>query len=391
MYKLSSDIVDIGEYFLNKRTGEAFQLDGKIRAILSKHNFDDDLLLAENKKLHKFLLKNGIIANNIYDEKKDFFHIQWHLLNGCNLRCKHCYDWKETTAPLSLKQMFKVVDDYVYFLKKMDFQGEISLTGGEPTLFKQLLELIEYIKTREVFISLYILSNGVDFPENLIEVLLKYNIGVQISVDGLEQVHDEIRGNGNYAKSIFTLGKLMTAGVKTAVHFVIMKRNKDDILGFIRYMNSLGVSRINFSTLVPIGPGAQEETVSKLELKKCFESIKQIQEEVNTVVIGQRPLWVLLGYEGVCPVGFKTLTLDACGNFMPCRRLPIVIGNTLEDSWFDIWFNSEFLQKMRDRENNIKVCGKCSKADKCGGCRAMAMATTGDPFEHDYYCWYNEE
>lgn len=387
MYKLSSDIVILQDCAFNKRSGEAYILDGNEKSLLSESNLDVKIReLGRTKEINN-LLANGIIVDDSFCEDKEIFHVQWHLLNSCNLKCKHCYDWKENINTLSLGQMYKVVDDFVFFLKKADFNGEISLTGGEPTLFEHLPELIKYIKTRDVHIALFILSNGIFFSETLIELLQKYNVGVQVSLDGLQKTHDAIRGKGTYSKVVATMKHLKDNGINVGIHYVIMKRNISEVEYFVYEMERLGMDRINFSTLIPIGPGASENVATCIEMKACMEKIVELQKKVNISIIGQRPLWAILGYEGVCPVGYRTLTIDAKGDFLPCRRLPIRLGNVLEDSWFDVWFNNEILCKMREREKNLTKCGKCIHLLKCSGCRAMAYAIHGDPFAPDDYCW----
>lgn len=389
MFKLSSDIVIGRDCIFNKRTGEAYLLENSLMRLLEHRDFNE-LEKEENFKLKKQLLKQGIIFDDKFQENKEIFHVQWHILNDCNLRCKHCYDWKEKENVLNFGQLCKVVDDYVFFLKKMGFNGEISLTGGEPTMHQQLFDLIEYIKRKEVYIGLYILTNGINISDEFINIAKNYNIGVQVSLDGSESVHDSIRGKGSYNKTISNITKLLKNGVRVAVHYVIMKKNMTDIEPIIFQLDSIGVKRLNFSTLIPIGPGAQEQTVSSIQLKGCMELIRDLQEKVDISIIGQRPLWAILGYDGVCPIGYRTLTIDAKGDFLPCRRLPIRLGNVLEDSWFDVWLNNDFLCMMRDRSHSLSKCGKCKFLDKCAGCRAMAMAMTGDPFGKDEYCWFGE-
>lgn len=379
---LSSDCIIWDKYLIDTRTGRAFTLDFPL---VIENNLIQET--SENTKFIRKLCKAGLLSNPAYDKTKRFFHLQWHLLNACNLRCTHCYDWKEKTRILTLKQMYRVVDDYVFFLKSLNYQGEISLTGGEPTLYPHLVDLIEYIKSREVFIRLSILSNGIDFPHNLIPIIKKYNIGIQISLDGLKEVHDNIRGQGNFIKSLDTIKLLINNNIDTSVHYVIMKKNIQHIDEFVKFLDPIGLGRINFSVLVPIGPGSQEEMATPTELKNCYEHLIELQKTTKTPVLGNRPLWSLVGRPGVCPVGFKTLTIDASGNLMPCRRWPVIMGNIQETSIMKIWYTDPFLNKMRNRTTFLNKCGQCEKLSECAGCRAVAAAVTGNPFEKDPYCW----
>jgi len=386
-YRLSTDISNIGNHLLNTRNGDVFEIDDDARSVLSTLALDNKIS-GEETPIIRFMIDEGILACPDINHEHDKFHLQWHLLNNCNLRCKHCYDSKNPTVPLTFEQMRRVVDDYVLFVKKMDMDGEISLTGGEPMLVKHLPELIEYIKSRDVFISTFILTNGtIPFSKEQLYLFKKHDIGVQISIDGMGEVNDSIRGDGVFDKCRENLRRLHAQGINTSVHYVIMRRNVADLEPFILEMDRLHVKRIHFSTLVPIGPGADEDVVTPIESKRLMEWLMRYQDNVDVSVVGRRPLWTLVGSDGFCPVGYKTLTIYADGTAFPCRRLPIPIGDIRTDSFFKIWFTSELLEKMRNREKFVKICGTCAKAEECGGCRAIAYAASGDPFAPDPSCW----
>jgi radical SAM protein with 4Fe4S-binding SPASM domain len=280
-----------------------------------------------------------------------------------------------------------VIDNFADFLKKMEMDGEISFTGGEPLLYDRLPELIDYAKSQDVFIKPYVLTNGTVRPtEKILDCLVRNHAGVQVSIDGTETIHDEIRGIGNYRKSIVGIKKFLAVGLKVSVHYVIMRRNAKTIPEFVKAMEDLGIKRVNFSCLIPIGPGAQEEMLTPAENRDVIENIALLQKGRLINLLSTRPLWYTVGSSGFCPVGYKTLTIDAAGQFMPCRRLPILLGDARRDSFFRVWFGSEFLQKIREREKYVKICGTCPQADVCGGCRALAYAVTGDAFAPDPSC-----
>lgn len=384
-YRLSTSISVIGKRLLNTFTGDLYELTRAGQRIVGELAHGE---VKENNSLFRRMFDEGIIVCPDEDTQKERFHLQWHLLNDCNLRCRHCYDEKRGCNPLTFEQMLAVADNLVLFLKKCEFNGEVSLTGGEPLLFPKLLELIKYLKSRDVFIAPFILTNGtLPFSKDLIGGLLDFNVGVQISIDGNQKVHDEIRGGGTYYRSVSTIKQLISAGISPAIHYVIMKRNSEVIEEFLIEMLKLGIKRVNFSSLVQVGPGAQESALSPEENMAVIAKVAALQEKYPAIsVLARRPLWYSVGSSGLCPVGIKTLTIDANGMYMPCRRLPIILGNSRTDTFFKVWFTSEFLQKMRQREKFLKVCGKCPKADVCGGCRAIAYAVYGDAFAPDPSC-----
>ncbi len=385
--KLSNNFILLENHLLNIRSGDLYEIDEDGRAILEKITSCKNTNFPESDSLN-FMINEGIIVFEEENKNQERFHLQWHITNKCNLRCTHCYDWKNVDDFVSFEQMLTIVDNYVLFLKKMELNGELSLTGGEPLIFNRIVDLIKYIKTQDVFIDLFILTNGtIKIEGELLDVIKQYNVGVQISLDGTKAFHDAIRGAGVFEKCIKNLNILLENHIRTTLHHVIMRKNVDDIEDYIFAMDSLGIKRIHFSNLVTIGPGAQEVALNPDEFRIIMQKIINIQEKVNVSIIGRRPLWALFGSSGFCPVGFKTLTINASGIFLPCRRLPIQIGDAKMDTFFKVWFSSEFLIKMRDREKYVKQCGTCSKANECGGCRAIAYALSGDAFAPDPSCW----
>jgi radical SAM protein with 4Fe4S-binding SPASM domain len=270
----------------------------------------------------------------------------------------------------------------------MEMDGEISFTGGETLLYNHLIELIDYTKNQDVFIKPYILTNGTILPEyDLLKCLVRNEVGVQISIDGTEEIHDEIRGLGNYRKAVTGIKTYLATGLKVSVHYVIMRRNVKAIPEFIKEMENLKIERVNFSSLVPIGPGAQEEMLTPIENLEIIRNISVLQERCAINLLSTRPLWSTVGSSGFCPVGYTTLTIDPSGKFLPCRRLPIVLGDARLDTFFRVWFGSDFLRKMRDRKKYVKICGTCSHSNVCGGCRAIAYAVSGDAFAPDPSCY----
>ena len=78
------------------------------------------------------------------------FYFQWHITDACNLRCSHCY--QENYSPkseLPLKNLKKIADGFFLTLSKWNKKGDISITGGEPLLRKDLLDFAEYLNNSD--------------------------------------------------------------------------------------------------------------------------------------------------------------------------------------------------------------------------------------------------
>lgn len=393
--KVSNEIIISKEnkkvFLVNKRTGDLYEIDKKIESFLEKiknggtaKNIDQKVLIG--------LERTGIIINQT--KTGDNLHLQWHLTERCNLKCAHCYQEDTISNDLSLLEMKKFIDHFVYVLKKQHMNGSISLTGGEPLILgNKFWDLVRYIKLADVPIKIYVLSNGTLITQDIADKFVENKIGCQISFDGPNaDIHDIIRGKGNFLRALKGANLLITKKVPVSSHFVIMKQNVKYVKDIIDFCIKNEFEMLTFSRLVLMGRGKKvnNQILSPLEVKKTYEEIASLAEkyknklEINT----NRTLWCNIDKNkgGTCPAGFSTLVINANGSVYPCRRLPIKIGNITENSIFEIWYGSEVMKKLRDRKKII-ICGDCKFLDKCGGCRAIAYSYFGNYMFPDPQCW----
>jgi radical SAM protein with 4Fe4S-binding SPASM domain len=248
------------------------------------------------------------------------------------------------------------------------------------------------------------LSNGTLIDEVIVAKLKESKIdNVQISLDGAkEDTCDFVRGIGVYKKALKAIELLNSARIKSAVMFVFHKKNYQEIEELIELCDSLNISTLGITALVPEGRGENllELMLNPEETRELYRTI--IKKQIELIRNGsklkidmKRPLWTLLIDEfkeyqdiigGGCAAGFSGLALMPNEDVMACRRLPIIIGNLAESTFFDIWYSSDLLNDLRKRRI-IGKCANCIHVKNCGGCRAVAFAAKNDPFEKDSYCW----
>lgn len=86
-----------------------------------------------------------------------------------------------------------------------------------------------------------------------------------------------------------------------------------------------------------------------------------------------------------CAAGITTCAILEDGNVVPCSFCPdVTCGNLKQESFKNIWNNSELFYKIRNR--NFKTCNKCEFCEHCGGCRVRALYN-GDIYGEDPFCW----
>ena len=342
----------------------------------------------------------------------DFF-IQWHLTERCNLRCTHCYQSGAMSAELSLDEITSVIDEVDEMIAgwsesyAMDFSPSFNVTGGEPFLRSDLFDILSALRSREF--SIYLLTNGTLVTEEKAARLAELEIkGVQVSIEGPEEVHDAIRGSGSFMRSVAGIQMLLRQGLVVTLNATLSEVNADRFTDIISLASSLGAQRLGFSRLVPSGRGRDliHRSLSSDMVRHLYERIFSLQPVGLEIVTGD-PVASQMSCtpdssnglsdipSGGCAAGISGLTLLSDGTITPCRRMPVPLGNVRTDSLREVWATSEVLEMLRDRSRYKGRCGACSRWSTCRGCRAIAYAwsqTTGsgDLLADDPQCFIRE-
>jgi radical SAM protein with 4Fe4S-binding SPASM domain len=322
-------------------------------------------------------------------------------MNTCNLRCAHCYQEGYHFSNLGLNDLLRIANEISFTLNKWDMYGRISLTGGEPFMSPYLFDLLDYFERDEQTKQLDILTNGTCIDENSISRLKVYQKlrQIQISLDGATQaVHDAVRGDGVYNKVVETIHKLRKDNIEVSLMFTLMRQNKDEAVQVIDFAETHGVNAVTVERVTPCGNSSIKDILNAGEVREIYNAITVRANKVNSslTVRRLRPLWIhtetynkcvdgKIG--GFCPVGFTSMAILWDGTVLPCRRLNIPIGNVLKEKLFRIWYGSDVLWRIRDKNNLRGKCHNCQNINRCGGCRAIAYETTGDCMGEDIQCW----
>lgn len=214
------------------------------------------------------------------------FEVHFEIEKNCLLNCKHC-------SSIEIKKINDIgygVSDINNLLEILNKDTYIYLTGGEPLLNKEILEIINEIKLKNINTKIGIFTCGIiksdiGFREVSIEESLKLKEkgleNTYISIyDNNESNHDSITGIKNSLKyTEKTIKNFINANIDVKVHLVINKKNKTHINDVIEYLAELGVSEIRILRIVKHGNaiknwnevGVNEEEQIKI-IKRIFEN-----------------------------------------------------------------------------------------------------------------------
>lgn len=165
------------------------------------------------------------------------------LLYTCNSKCSTCNIWKKVTKNLSL-------DEYIKIFKGIGRAPYwITFSGGEPFLRNDIVEIVTAIYQISRPRIINIPTNGilvktiVERAEAIAKACPKAQVIVNVSIDGIEDQHDEIRNvPGNYKKALSTFTKLKELklpNLSVGIHTVISKFNVETFPGIANQLMKL--------------------------------------------------------------------------------------------------------------------------------------------------------
>jgi len=332
--------------------------------------------------------------------------IQWHITNECNLSCPNCYqnNYSSYTVWPDLILILKYIVD---FAKKIKTKIHLNITGGEPFLHPNFFNLLEQIALYKKILCFGILSNGTSINSEVVCNLKKYNCCfVQISIDGNEKTHNELRGNGVYKKNIESLKLLKKFSITSMVSFTAAKKNHTDFSHVAELCASLKVDYLWADRLIPLRSSSISEIMNTEETECFFETMYAARQKFNSFFLRKTTIkmhralqFLILKKYGVkkfnpyiCSAGKSLITILPDLTVLPCRRMPVIAGNLKNETLEEIYNNSEILIKLRGFQGFSEGCEQCEHGLICGGgLKCLSYAINGSPFKTDPQCFFKKK
>ena len=335
--------------------------------------------------------------------------LQWHVTERCNLRCAHCYQEGPVPAELALPKLLQILAQFTELLASLRksaeparFPAHLTLTGGEPFVREDFMELLEIIAAQREAFTFAVLTNGTFIDAARARTLRRLGPRfVQVSVEGTPATHDRIRGSGTFEQTVAAIRALRAEHIPTLISFTAHRGNFREFPEVVRLGRKLGANRVWADRFIPEGQSreAREMVLTPSETREFFQIMRQSRPQgvrgwYGCEVAMHRALQFLMGggdpYH--CTAGDSLLTVLPDGGLCPCRRLPIPVGNLLEQPLQALYQESELFRRLRDPAQISPTCAACCYARLCrGGLKCLAYALHGDPFQPDPGCWAAQE
>jgi Y-X(10)_GDL-associated radical SAM protein len=333
--------------------------------------------------------------------------VVWELTLACDLRCRHCGSraGKPRPGELTTTECLEVIDR----LAAMGTR-EISLIGGEAYLRRDLPTLVRAIAQHGIYCGIQ--TGGRNFTPARMEAVVDAGLqGLGVSLDGLRELHDWLRGvNDSFAAAVSTLRRAKALGLRTSVNTQIGAQTMRDLPGLLDVLVDLGVTHWQVQLTVAMGNAADNHEVllqphQLAELMPLLLDLYQKGLERGVLLEPGNNIGYFGPYEHIwreategrphwsgCMAGETALGLEANGTIKGCPSLATVryrAGNIRDVPIDVVWRESPRLTAVRPPVEAMSgFCGTCYYADVCSaGCTWTTDSLLGHPGNNPY-CHY---
>ena len=268
------------------------------------------------------------------------------------------------------------------FLKLPPSLVDINITGGEPFLRRDLVDIIANMKKVAPKARLIMNTNGF-MPHRAAEDLPKIRaidptFAFRVSIDGMGQAHDAIRRiPGGFNKIMKTLEIARASGLRDlGVSFTVIDQNVNEIpkvQAFCR-KNNLEFS-ITVATNSVIYFGSNKESMRPKNPKQLEARLSDVAQEhfrslqpkeivrgwfvkglIHYITTGKRAL--------PCDAGQGFFYMDSIGNVYTCHLKPWIMGNIKQNSLDEIFGHNRFASQVAACNSCWMVCTSKSMIKK---------------------------
>ena len=316
-------------------------------------------------------------------------HAVWEITLACDLKCHHCGSraGKRRPEELTTEECF----DLIRQLARMGTR-EVTLIGGEAYLRRDWLRIIREIRDQGMDCSMQ--SGGLHLTEKRIKAAVDAGLqSLGISVDGLREVHDRLRGvQGSFDAAFKALNAVKKCGITSSVNTQITSLVIPQLRQLMNRFIAAGATGWQIQLTVAMGRAADHpelllQPYELLELMPLLAELYQEGAEQGLLLLPgnnigyfgpYESLWRGSGDDSVywtsCNAGQNTIGIEADGTIKGCPSLPTSPysgGNIRDLSFKEIWSDTDALNINRGRTSTELwgYCRGCYYADVCkAGC-----------------------
>ncbi|RXK13176.1 pyrroloquinoline quinone biosynthesis protein PqqE [Halarcobacter mediterraneus] len=316
------------------------------------------------------------------------------LTHKCPLECTYCYnqlDFAKTQDSMKKEDWFRVLQE----ARNMG-AVQLGISGGEPLLNKDLLEIVKKASDLKFYTNL--ITSGLGRDLSIVKKLKEAGLKtVQLAIQSAnEKTSMLITNNKNALKDKIAFAKeCKKNGLQLIVNSCITRQNIAEVGEIIEFAESLGANYLEIANIQYYG-WALKNINALLPTEEQLKKAKEVTDYYREKRKDMKVFFVVPDYYATRPKacmngwGSTFLTINPDGVALPCNTantLPLKFPNVKEYSIKEVWEESEAFNYYRGDKWMKSTCRTCPEKEKdFGGCRCQAFALTGDMHEADPVC-----
>lgn len=285
----------------------------------------------------------------------------WH----CNNKCLHCY---AAGQQLSMQKEMSTIEWKKALDRLLDdaYVTQVTFTGGEPTLRKDLPELVRYAK----YFVTRVNTNGILLSKELCGELVEAELdSIQVTLySENEEIHNRLVGNNSWKATVQGIKNAVEAGLSVSINTPLCSIN-GDYVSTLKFIHELGITYVSCSSIITTGNAlnqkAEDTQLKEEELISILKEATDYCEKAEMEISFTSPGWVdsnVLKEMHLkvpsCGACLSNMAITPNGKVVPCQSWleGLELGDILQDNWSTIWESSKCEQI---RKNSSKMEGIC--------------------------------
>ena len=334
--------------------------------------------------------------------------VYWELTRACDLACRHCRaeaapepDPTELTAPEGLA----LIDRLARFGAPLP---HLVLTGGDPLKRPDLFTLIAAARARGFGVSVAPSATPLLTPRMIARLAAADVEAISLSLDGSDAArHDALRCvPGCFDRTVAAALACAVAGMPFQVNTLVCEETLVDLAAIHAVAAGLGAARWSLFFLVAVGRGTVLRPITAAACERLFEMLLDLAHPGGPVITTtEAPHFRRVVLERARRAGRDAATahhpighgagirdgngimfISHAGEVRPSGFFALPAGDVRAADPVDLYRESGLFRALRRPDLFGGRCGRCEWREACGGSRARALATTGDPLAADPLC-----
>jgi len=290
----------------------------------------------------------------------------------CNNNCSHCYNDRPRDYPEISTEQWKKIIDKIWELGI----PHIVFTGGEPTLRKDLPELISHAEKNGQITGLN--TNGrllrdIKFVNQLVRSGLDH---IQITLESHDpSIHDGmVAKSGAWEETVAGIRNVLDTPLYVMTNTTMLIGNSGILGQTLAFLGKLGVPTVGLNALIYSGKGLTVGTgLLEKDLPPLLDLARNLTGDNNQKLIWYTPTQYCqfdptqleLGIKS-CTAALYNMCIEPDGCVIPCQSYYHQLGHILNDSWDSLW-NHQLSKSLRNRQYADQECLECILLPECGG------------------------